>query len=317
MGSVPVTKFALGAPYDIGTGYGESFGAWGNPWEEGELFQWVEQCLPVVGSNPVQCRNAGNLTIESDSLTITSGNCTITSKVSVDTKSHGASVAGLCSDGYRVGAAEILFGSINEQATWLASILHDYNFHDKSYSAVCSIDIAPSLTYRQLNFSRIASSDQGWYYGQIYHVNASSKSICVPMEASGGHQGVIRPSSSLLSDTALINGAAASWQLLEENKSGDGAWPTLLSAISNASIPNLVFSESLTQLEDILGLSNAIALGVYWGAIGQSGNDYKGQIAISGVRVGPGEPWAVVYILPSILSIAILIYLLIGVRRNY
>ena len=316
MGGVPVSSWAAGVPYSNAGGFGKAFGSsWYSNWGSTALLEWATQCLPVVALSPVNCRTAGNVSIgENNNLTVAYGNCTIPSpRLAVNPKNQSASVSGMCTEGQRVGTGDIMFGSVGLQAGLLATAMGDTEFNGTSYAVACSIDVAPTLTYRLLTYSRIETSE-GQYYAQKYSVTAASRDLCTPQIVDQEGRPISDPPSLSADDIALTNGAAAAWQLLQENQYFDGFWPTLSDVALNWVSPyEPIFNNSANQLEDSLGLASAIALGRYWGLLvdmPSGGYSFNGKMGSTGQRVGPGEAWAVIYILPSLASIFYIIFLL-------
>ena len=322
MGSVPVHKTALGAPYSTVFGsFGYSFGTWGLQQGTSSDFQWAAQCFPSIFQNPVQCQKAGNVTINSNEITVNTTTCDITSSVyTVNPQSEGASATGVCTAGNDVGTATIVFGSVNEHAQLLATTMYDTEFDrsQQTYSVVCTVDIAASVSFKLLNYTRATSLTnipENVPFGAIYDtfavnfvVLAGSPRTCVPTWNL----------SEVLTDVALATGAAASMKLLLEGENLDGWWPTLyyatqaLATATGEGSSSFAFNNSRNPLEDALGLASAIALGMFWGS-GPSNEtlDQWGVAVVNGIRVGPKQWWAIIYIIPSLFSIVILIVLLI------
>ncbi len=270
MGGVPVSKTAMGTPYSLFiNGFYGAFGYSNAIFASSIPTHWVSQCLPVLEKNPVTCQPIGNTTISSGNLQVTSGNCTISSQLAVDPTIEGASVAGICTAGRKAGTATILFGSMNAHAWKLAAAMGNADFQGKNYSVACAVDILPSFTFRQLNYSKIGNSPTSDYWG----VNATSEETCVPLKRINDTVNTIPFTPSLNDDLALATGAAASWQLLEENKNSDGFWPTIIIAAQNTKEYCLGFDDSENDLENVLGLSSAVAMGVYWGQATTGGQD--------------------------------------------
>lgn len=76
----------------------------------------------------------------------------------------------------------------------------------------------------------------------------------------------------------------------------------------------IFFNDSRNTLEDALGLTDAAVLSNFWasayGLEGRNLNLISGSIVVSGVRVGPGQPWALIYAVLEIWAIAIMIWLM-------
>ena len=116
--------------------------------------------------------------------------------------------------------------------------------------------------------------------------------------------------------------AAASWQLLAENRLDDGYLDTMVrTARLDIGLVRGVGQHYPKPLEGILGVASGIALGMYWGR-DESNPDTLDPIKIVGgrryrvhVRIGSGEAWAIVYCIPPIFSACLIIYLWWASRR--
>ncbi len=319
-GHQPVHRSALGAPFtawDWSTpGFSSSFGTW--PFTDlGTNFLWASQCFPAVVRNLVQCQKAGSITTTANEMTVSTTACNITAQIlTVDPRTAAASTAGICTAGYAVGKAAIVMGSVNGHAPLLARAMNDTEFDSASslsYSVICSIDIAPAVSFRTLNLTRaVGQFELEDRYGLNYVVRGSGDMQSCTSAAS---------LADVLPDLALATGAAASIQLLSEGANRDGWWPKLY----YASNPGLqfepehgAFDNSRSALEDIFGLASAIALGLYWGGGGEASaqRDQEGVIAVHAVRVGPGAWWALVYILPSAATAVVLFVLLYRLQKK-
>jgi hypothetical protein len=144
----------------------------------------AKSCLPVVSANPVQCRATGNVTVGQNEVSVSAGGCNISTPIySVDLKTQGASAAGACTDNLTVGMATVVFGSVNQHALWLAELMDDktYSPTQGSYSVACSIDIKPSVSFRELTLS-LGESDS--FFGPItsaLQVSGDTSSSCTPL----------------------------------------------------------------------------------------------------------------------------------------
>lgn len=180
---VPIQDAAVGVAYSPSYGFGGTFGNLGLELENGPDFPWSSQCLPTMIQNPVQCRSIRNVTIGTNELTVNAANCSITSPFySADPTTQGASLAGACTGGFEVGTANIVIGSVNWHASMLASAMNDTRFDrsQNSYAAACSVDIKPSVSCRQLNYSQASASDWGGIIGPAYKITSDSTSSCHP-----------------------------------------------------------------------------------------------------------------------------------------
>jgi hypothetical protein len=318
MGTSPVHRSALGAPFTAwlttAPGFPGSFGAW--PFADlGSDFLWASQCFPAVIRNPVQCQKAGSITTSSNEMTVSTTACNITNRIlTVDPRTAAASSAGICTAGNAVGKAAIVIGSVNGHARLLASAMNDTEFDNasqQSFSVLCFVDIAPSVSFRTLNLTRaVGQFSLEDRYGLSYVVRSGDMQSCTSAASL----------SDVLPELALATGAAASMQLLSEGADRDGWWPTLYYA-SNPRVQfrpgRGAFDNSHSSLEDVFGLASAIALGVYWGGGGSASSEryQEGVVAVHSVRVGPGAWWAIIYILPSAATTVVLLVLLYRLKE--
>ena len=316
-----VDPLAIGVPFALyGGGFPVELGLWGPGSESFPLLQDLVGCFPVLISNPVQCTRTGNLTASVHEIITESNQCRITSPIyTVDPTSKPASSLGACTHNQTVGKATLVIGAVYEHADFLAEVMNDKDFASSStntkYVVSCEVDKAPSIGFRMVNFSRITdvTGDYGAFsLDGVTFVIQGSDQECVPMSTVGPLQ-----VSDFITDSMLATGAAASWQILSEGAYRDGWWNTLYYAatqrndiIDNDNIYHLDFNNSRNSLENALGLASGIALGSFWGAVGETPYYYWDVTAsIQGLRIGPGHTWALVYIVPQLYVIGLLLYL--------
>ena len=147
-----------------------------------------------------------------------------------------------------------------------------------------------------------------------------------------------------LTPNALFTGAAASTGLLSEAAFQDGWWPTLnayavpyltywTSNVTNPQIQRFVnnynFADSRNGLEDALGTATAIAISSFYGGVQIVGHSplpgpilssraiYE-EVWVTGTSttIGPGSPWALVFLIPEIVALVLLIWLMAKRRRR-
>ena len=351
MGGVPVAPLAAGVPYCIDQGFDCSFGLQASVAGDdiGVLyssssasFNWVTQCFPVLTTNPVSCRESGEVTISDSTMTVEARGCTA-SKSFPDLNSTinaAATVVGICTGSSPdIGTATVVIGSIGSYAQDLSNTFPtatniSYNSQDRiTMSVACTIDIAPSVGFRLLNFSRNlpgSDSDSNTLSNVDYstHVTVAGN-YCTPISPSGPMN-----ISQFLTSSMLTTGGSAAWQLLSENQNTDGRLSTLMqNANSIFSDVALTFPDSQNNLEDSLGQASAIALGLFWGywsefRIGGPtlwgtnpidsdtvGIDIlNGNASLEGVRAGSGSKIALLYVIPELFSAGLLIWLLYCAR---
>lgn len=355
MGGVPVAPLAAGVPYSIDDGFDYSFGlnSGGYGGQVGLVFtsssaefNWVSQCFPVFATNPVSCRRSGSVTVSGSTVTVDAGGCEISKSFqNLNTTVDAATVAGVCTNSSpNIGTATIVIGSINAYALDLNDAMNSgislttHGDQPVSLSVACTVDIASSLGFRLLNFSRIPPQDAPSYTsgtnnpgdtGYPFHVTAAGN-FCTPISPHGPVN-----ISRFLTASMLATGGSAAWQLLSENQYTDGRLSTLMNnAINVQPSVGQTFPDSQSYLEDCLGQASAIALGLFWGyaSVLQVGGPFlseinpidpdnvevyiiNGNASLEGVRVGSGNRIALLYIIPEVIAAGLLMWLLYGTRH--
>jgi len=331
-------------------------GAAGLPWGINSLdgvfginrtrnFQWASRCLPVLHRNPVRCTRRGQVAIEdSGQISVSSGDCKIIARnLQIHLPDNPAAVLGACTKNHSLGTATILLGAINGRpdgttdglpnikygryAYELAQSMNENVLEvipkgQSTYAVTCEVDIASSVSFRMLNYSRsdnLGARDTIGYgtsmktvdSGYAYQVQPIGNSTCSLLDNS--HQPVSM--GQVLNNTVLGIGASATWPLLSQNLHYDGAFDTLGRIIGrvasqNASKGNGAFRDSTSDLEDALGLTTAITMSIFWGGniAPPEANLDKGTQAYTRTRLGPSNALGYIYLLPSLTSVFILIY---------
>ena len=327
-GDTMVWASAVGTPYARwrNTGFYQAlgFGQWSLPdyaSDGSTLTQYVDLlesatiCSPVMTRNPVQCKTFSATAVSKDGINATTEDgCSVSSPIySVDPTKSPATSFGVCTEGQSVGQATIVISSVHDHATKLGNVMRsDGNISTvsglPSYSAVCTIDIAPTIALRSLQYTRIptrAGSKRLGYSFELYGDNSN----CSPSDGNG--------LSDILTDGTLAHGAAASYHTLSQNIYRDGWWDNLYRLASFHETYQhqdevYVFNNSANALEDALGLLSAGGLSIYWGAspdtsiYGSTTTWNYGSTSFSGTQVGPGKKWAIVFIVPEVLTIVLL-----------
>jgi hypothetical protein len=355
MGGVPVGPLAAGAPYAIDLGFDTSFGLGSGGYGDqlGLLFSsstaefnWICQCFPVIATNPVSCRESGAVTVSGSTVSVDARGCTVSKSFqNLNVTRDAATVVGICTDSSpNIGTVTVVIGSINGYASDLNDAVGTGKalFSDAdglvTISVACTIDIASSLGFRLLNFSRTPPQAVPSYTsgtnnpgdtGYPFHVTAAGN-YCTPISPQGPVN-----ISQFLTPSMLATGCSAAWQLLTENQYTDGRLSTLMNNANNVQ-PGIgqTFSESQYFLEDCLGQASAIALGLFWGyssALEVGGpllseinpidpNNAEvyianGNASLEGVRIGNGSKIALLYIIPEFFPAGLLIWLLYRTRH--
>lgn len=313
MGGVPVNFTAMGVPYEVPyEAFAGAFGlrTYNQPtgfWSELES---VSICLPVLATNPVSCRQSGNVTQSGKNLIVSSNGCTATSTYSrAEESSSGATVAGICA-GPQEGTSTIVIGATGSHADELEKTVIGAGKEKSGLLAItCSVNIQPSIAIRRLKLLRYPRKYLKNMNYNFHFVVTADKSKTSPCK---GNITV----SSVSTSTALVAGAAASLQLLQERSHKDGYLETLLAARYN-------WGECQGQCNDLemaLWVASAMGIGTYWGS-GQDDDGPKvleeGVFDLEGVRIGPEQWWACFYLTPLLFSILALVWLLFETRRQW
>lgn len=322
----PVDHNSIGVAFDSYSGWFQSsFGAWGvSSGLASPTFQGASACMPILSTNPVRCRTGGSVRIGLHQVNVSTSSCNVSTWVyEVDPATQGAATIGACTSSSDIGMATILFGAVNDYATMLAQFIgnedSNANYTSQRYSVVCDIDIAPSLVFRKLSYGRVSWSevDEEEFLGLngVEAVVTSNAASCQITEAFSNNPQVYTV-ADFQTPSALASGAAASFMLLAEGAYRDG-WPTSLAQaiLSNYYIGDLgrdnqyVFNDSTNPLEDVLGLTSALALGAFWGSEGIV--ETFAMVTMTGTRIGAGRWWAVVFCAPCVfvaISLAVLLW---------
>jgi hypothetical protein len=322
-----VLASAIGTPFAFEfseslTGFGFPMGFTGSDYSP--YLQSASVCFPVFDKNPVQCTSFGTVSVSGSEVSVAAGSCNISRSVfGVDPKTQGATASGACTPG-KVGQAKLVIGSVNSHAPFLAAAMNESAAApSRSHAILCEVDIAPAITYRKVTFHDLTKD-------QNYHEHDSviaAGEECTPhlLPPLIDTTAWIRPDetlSTLLSNSTLAAGAAATGPLLSENAFDDGWWDTLWEIVKKKSYTYddyksytkeyLTFNNSRNSLEDALGLVTAMVFAA------KLGNSYSvwdvalsgGKIEASALRVGSSNTWALVYIVPEVWSVLLLGYLL-------
>lgn len=310
VGGIPVLSGAVGAPYARSVANFEAafMASQGSKafLAASSDFYWATQCFPAMVRNPVKCVAGGKVTMGTNHVNVTVGDCGVSSAVyGVDVKNGGASAAGACTDGHAIGTATLVLGSVNVQAANLEWIMNNtlpntttqavamnnqaYTpvwKQGSTYSVSCTVNILPSISFRFLNLSRNTNGAGSTYLANT-PLSIASSGRCTPPPGTN--------LSTLLTETALATAASASLRLLTQRQYNDGWWPTLHQmargvrylkniAANEAYIEEktntlteqitehrdpkwaYAFPDSTNALEDVLGRASGIALGFYLGS---------------------------------------------------
>ncbi|MCJ1388474.1 hypothetical protein MMC18_001321 [Xylographa bjoerkii] len=331
---VAIHPSALGAPASIYSSQTTAEGAAVTLWLNETLDTYktdllsTSQCVPVLTANPIQCARENNITFSSDGyLTITSSDgCTAITYPglgALNTTESGWSASGICAHG-DIGTATIVLGGLLADAGYAAEAIGDITWIKewdagsvpipKLYGISCTVDTASVIDTRNVTLTLLDNSGNTDSFARS--LSAQDLQSCTPISLSGGQDPV--------SDKLLATAAMGPWQLLNL-----GALEILRSVLINPAVsqlnndhtiyvrqPPFAFNNSRNALEDIFGLSSALAMSrlTLTGSTGQA--DYAGTAMIANTRVGTGERWALVYVLPPLISSLVLLALLLTTSRQ-
>ncbi|MCJ1319557.1 hypothetical protein MMC15_004893 [Xylographa vitiligo] len=330
---VAVKKSALGAPASIYTSEMAPDGSSVMLWLGTTLQTYqssllsTTQCVPVLTANPIQCRKESNVAFSGGYLSITtSDGCSVTTNpgTAADTATDGWTAATMCLHD-DVGQATILLGSLNLDALYLAESIGDMDWlahvdplarqEPTLYGAVCTVNSAPVIQTQTVTLTMGDQSET---------VNSFSRSIhgdsrgCTPVALSN------ETFQDPINDKLRAIAALGPWQplntgLLEyvgQPLESSGSVSDASNLTSFVRQPPYAFKNSRNALEDVLGLTSALALSRITVTGSTGAVDYVGHATIANTRVGTGKLWALFYMLPPMISSITLTALLFATRRQ-
>lgn len=277
------------------------------------------QCVPVMQSNPVECRRGGNLTFVNDSkLQITSadGDCGYTESYQRNLTRDSVMIAGMCMAGLNgtdgtnqsIGRLMILLGAVTDpegQATWawdLAGAMNDPNktagiAPGSEYAVTCTVNPQNSFVYRLVTLNLQAGSTTP---------NASAYSYYL----SGGE--ACTPVHKTISNSLFATAAIANYDLVMQGQDLDGYVSIIQHIAGSFRGPPYAFNNSRNTLEDTLGLISALAVSSMPTNYGNLSADALGDDAyafVGATRLGTRSLEALVLLIPPLGSFLILGYL--------
>jgi len=273
-------------------------------------------------------------------LTVTNGDCVVTSKtLRVQPSSNAAAAMGACTKNNEVGAANLLFGAVDEiigyegnglavrdgsYAQQLKDAVNSSGIDGREFSAACTVDVPSAMGLRMLNYSRVDDlkapvsvnvgdkSQPAHRSGYGYQVSAVSNETCKMLDFSTDKEITLE---QLQYPGLLATAAGASWPLLVQNSFDDGYFDTLMYLAGltkglhggDPSETRLgVFPDSKTSLEDALGAVTAATMGIEF--LDCSADHTLLEIApqsYSTTRLGPSNPLSYLYLLPSLFTLGL------------
>lgn len=266
------------------------------------LWETASVCLPVFTTNPIKCSPSGNVSFNTQSITVNTPSCNVTALMNLQdptfNSSSPAAASKICTGG-PVGTSEIVMGAANHYANLLAEMMLKRSIPDENstYSVSCEVNIPSSLEFREVHFNN-------------HNLSVTSTSSCTPYSAPLG--GSLDPADIITPDK-LAFASAGLLQLLSQNSWHDGSWDALFASFltrfpspglgnMNQTRQPFAFGDSTNFLEDLMGTATAIV----WGEHLTTHVDYStllessGTVRAWGIRVGSGRGWGVVYVIPQV-----------------
>lgn len=263
------------------------------------------QCVRVMKKNPVICRPGGKVLIDQSWTNVTSADGGCYSHQRLYPLTHSTLAKDLCSYG-QVGQAVIVFAATGQYAYWFGtslnvniSTLPPTNDLHSVYTATCMVDARDVFEYREVTFSFKPSYAPNSTFSRILTGGPS----CQPPDGDTTiHQDIL--------GTAI----AAYFQLLSENDGMDGWFETTWHAINPATAKNgrgppFAFEQSINALEDVFGLISAL---VTARIASPTLKKINGTATVAVLRIGTGEPFALLYLLPPVFAAIVLLFLIWG-----
>jgi hypothetical protein len=275
-------------------------------------FRSATGCLPVLTSNPVRCDTAGNVTIQGNitqpdngqNITVAAGNCNATiAAYSTNTDYPDLLSAGFCtSDSANQGQAEVVLGGMQDIGAAIALLFADFEALENSsnvtsYSTLCKIDIVAALGFRQVTFILEESTD----FSQLNRgILAYGGESCIPEVRTGIAVGEDSDSTNLLNNILAMTAESTFIGPMVSEGGGEEAWlrdiidVQHLRAVyskdnSGEKQGKFAFNTSRNNLEDILGLRIALAMGDQLGnGPYRNGSESAETVLVGGTIIAEG-----------------------------
>jgi hypothetical protein len=255
----------------------------------------TSQCVPVMARNPISCHVGGTIVMGSDyNYTVLSddGLCAVeTFFLGIDPTTSNTMGKGMCTHG-AVGQGTIVLGATYSYITWLAESM-DVNISStnqgETWVLTCSVDATNVFDYRMVTL-------------EFQNVNVSGATYSRLL--TGG--GACKPEVSIIGPELLATAAAANWYPLLQNEGLDGLFD-LIGQQAGFRGPPYAFNDSPNALSDVLGLTAALVSSRLNSTLQLPVN---GTAYVTAARVGSGNKFALVFVLPSLACCFILAYLM-------
>ncbi|MCJ1396418.1 hypothetical protein MMC18_009308 [Xylographa bjoerkii] len=301
---VAVERSALGSPASIYTSETTPDGSSVTLWLEETLQTYqssllsTTQCVPVLTANPIQCTKQSNVTFSDGYLSMTtSDGCSVSinAGVSAGTATDGWTAATMCLHN-QVGEATILLGSLNYDALYLAESIGDTDWLERVnpnalrepllYGTVCTVNTAPVVETQTITLTMGDISETANSFSRSLLGDSRS---CTPVALAN------ETFQDPVNDKLRAIAALGPWQPLATGLLqyvGQLESSGRLAHASNATAfirrPPYAFSNSRNALEDVLGLTSALALSRITVTGSTGAIDYVGSATIANTRVGTG-----------------------------
>lgn len=304
---VAVQSSAIAAPisiYDSDGAFGSDLGNLIDQYGSSTLS--TQQCVPVMLSNPYQCRKGGLITPgANDSFVVVSsdGTCTVGANQNGFTV-EPTMVKGYCLQG-DIGQGTLLFGAAAGYATTLAMTVGDPNWRNVSdistYSVECTIDARSVFDWRYVQLSLQNNSRSG--FNRILSSPPLPEGLCIADYV---------PSTGF--DVLAALAATATYQALQENLDQDGFFQSIANVAAGIDLASSrtgpwAFENSENGLEDVLGLMAALVV---------SRNYYDATLVMASgfatveiTRMGSGSLYSAAFVIPPLIAAAVLVWLVV------
>lgn len=269
------------------------------------------QCVPVMTKNPVQCMAAPAVLSNGTVSVQGPGGCLAV----LDT--NLAQVSGqFCVYG-ELGQATAVLVTAHGMSMFLAEAVADYDWLAKAdtlvnwtleesvYGVVCDIDAHDIYEYRQVVLSLHEDPTHAGGFARV--LDTQNEETCRP----GPETIDSDPTQHKLPATA----AAAAWALMRGDTIITSARQLLILPYPTSSVhsvyvrkPPFGFADSRNGLEDVLGLSAALVAAQVGLTDGTDSWMEPSMLDVVCTRIGTGNTWAMVYVLPNLIMLGLLGY---------
>ncbi|KAK1827454.1 hypothetical protein QBC39DRAFT_420098 [Podospora conica] len=279
----------------------------------------VSACVPVMVRNPFKCRKGGIMEWRNSDRTFRiaseDGRCVREKTVSgvKDTEM----LKWWCTRD-EVGQARVLIGSNFNHHAWVAVAVGDetippYEVPERyTYSVECQVDARAVFEYRQVVL-RLRNSAGGAAVGPGFSRTLAAEGPCVPEYGQGA-----------ISDSLLATVATANHYLLVEND-GSSGWFEMINRLTTRSggyglaaedskRAPWAFVDSSNALEDVLGLAAAMVSSRF--VKNSTVVEAVGSATVDCTRIGTGNPAALFFAIPPLISAFVLLFLLVKVKTQ-